>query len=231
MQPLQLNLQLGLELLETLSIDTSRPPVRSHLLPGERHVRPLVHLVHQRVDLPLARWIEPVRQSPRSIASGSFTKGTILHHRPYSSRFLTPPTALARRLPQPTRLPIARSRWFPTACGTTRRSDCSRGVVPHFASSAYRVPYLSASREPPEPSWGHAQIFRTVPPAHTLVRWVDENAFAPIVRARPCPTFGRPVRHGDGSPRLRPGTSPHALRIPPRGGHPALRVSSDRTQT
>jgi hypothetical protein len=24
-------------------------------------------------------------------------------------------------------------------------------------------------------------------------------------------------------PRLRPGTSPHALRIPPRGGHPALR--------
>jgi hypothetical protein len=27
----------------------------------------------------------------------------------------------------------------------------------------------------------------------------------------------------DSSPRLRPGTSPHALRIPPRGGHPALR--------
>jgi hypothetical protein len=22
------------------------------------------------------------------------------------------------------------------------------------------------------------------------------DAFAPIVRARPCPTFGRPVRHG-----------------------------------
>ena len=37
------------------------------------------------------------------------------------------------------------------------------------------------------------------------------------------PTFGRPV-HLRGSPhRLRPGTSPHALRIPPRGGHPALR--------
>jgi hypothetical protein len=36
----------------------------------------------------------------------------------------------------------------------------------------------------------------TVPSANTLVRWVDENAFAPIVRARPCPTFGRPVRHG-----------------------------------
>ena len=49
------------------------------------------------------------------------------------------------------------------------------------------------------------------------------NAFAPIVRARPFPTFGRPV-HLRGSPhRLRPGTSPHALRISPRGEHPALR--------
>ena len=62
-----------------------------------------------------------------------------------------------------------------------------------------------------------------MPSANTLVRWVNENAFASIVQARPCPTFGRPV-HLRGSPhRLRPGTSPHALRIPPRDGHPALR--------
>jgi hypothetical protein len=66
-------------------------------------------------------------------------------------------------------------------------------------------------------------LFRTVPSANTLVRWVNENAFAFIVQARPCPTFGRPV-HLRGSPhRLQPGTSPHALRIPPRDGHPALR--------
>jgi hypothetical protein len=65
-------------------------------------------------------------------------------------------------------------------------------------------------------------FFRIVPSANTLVRWVNENAFAPIVRARPCPTFGRPVRHWGSPHRLRPGTSPHALRIPPRGGHPAL---------
>jgi hypothetical protein len=65
-----------------------------------------------------------------------------------------------------------------------------------------------------------------VPSANTLVRWVNENAFASIVQARPCPTFGRPV-HRRGSPhRLRPGTSPHALRIPPRDGHPALRSSN-----
>ena len=54
---------------------------------------------------------------------------------------------------------------------------------------------------------GPSQVDETT--ANTLVRWVNENAFAPIVRARPCPTFGRPV-HRRGSPhRLRPGTSPH----------------------
>ena len=34
-------------------------------------------------------------------------------------------------------------------------------------------------------------FFRTVPPANTLVRWVNENAFVSIVQTRPCPTFGR----------------------------------------
>jgi hypothetical protein len=74
-------------------------------------------------------------------------------------------------------------------------------------------------------------LFRTVPSANTLVRWVYENAFASIVQARPCPTFGRPV-HLRGSPhRLRPGTSPHALRIPPLDGHPALqRTAKQRLQ-
>jgi len=70
-------------------------------------------------------------------------------------------------------------------------------------------------------------FFRTVPTANTLVRWVNENAFAPIVRARPCPTFGRPV-HRRGSPhRLRPGTSPHTLRIPSHDGHPVLRSTAE----
>ena len=54
-------------------------------------------------------------------------------------------------------------------------------------------------QEPYESSWGHAPIFRTVPSANTLVRWVNENAFASIVQARPCPTFGRPV-HQRGCP-------------------------------
>ena len=65
-----------------------------------------------------------------------------------------------------------------------------------------------------------------MPSANTLVRWANENAFAFIVQARPFPTFGRPV-HLRGSPhRLQPGTSSHALRIPPRDGHPALRKTA-----
>ena len=48
---------------------------------------------------------------------------------------------------------------------------------------------------------------------------------SPVLRTRPCPTFGRPVHLGFPH-RLRPGTSPHALRIPPHGGHPALRSTA-----
>ena len=76
-----------------------------------------------------------------------------------------------------------------------RWSDDSSDAASHFAS-AYRVASLGAFREPNESSWGHMMVFCTVPSANTLVRWEDENAFAPIVRARPDPTFGRPVRHG-----------------------------------
>ncbi len=58
--------------------------------------------------------------------------------------------------------------------------------------------------------------------------WMD-NAFVAIVPTRPCPLFGRPVHRRDGSHRFRPGASPQALRIPPRGGHPAL-LDSHRGQ-
>jgi hypothetical protein len=73
--------------------------------------------------------------------------------------------------------------------------------VHHFPLrlSTYRVAYPGAIREHDEPSWGHVQIFRTVPSANTLVRRVGKNAFAAIVPARPCPVFGRPV-HRWGSP-------------------------------
>ena len=48
-----------------------------------------------------------------------------------------------------------------------------------------------------EVSVSHVIVFRAMPPANTLVRRVNWNAFAPIVRARPCPVFGRPVHRID----------------------------------
>jgi hypothetical protein len=51
------------------------------------------------------------------------------------------------------------------------------------------------------------------------------NAFVLETQTRPCPTFGRPV-HRRFPHRLRPGISPQALRIPPHGGHPALRSTA-----
>ena len=105
------------------------------------------------------------------------------------------PTVFAGRLPQPTRLPLTRSRGFHHASGTTRPSDSSTSIPSHFAL-AYRVSCRGATRGPAEVSQGHALVFHTVPSANTLVRWVDESAFASILQARPCPTFGRPVRPG-----------------------------------
>jgi hypothetical protein len=72
-------------------------------------------------------------------------------------------------------------------CPTTRTTSLTTSL------NAYRVAYSAATRKSYESSWGHASIFHTVPSANTLVQWVDENAFASIVQARPCPTFGRPV--------------------------------------
>ncbi len=62
-----------------------------------------------------------------------------------------------------------------------------------------------------------------MPSANTLVRWVNENAFAFIVQARPLSHLWPTGSSRGGPHRLQPGTSPHALRIPPHDGHPALR--------
>ena len=48
------------------------------------------------------------------------------------------------------------------------------------------------------------------------------GAFASYTQARPVPLLADQFIL-ELPPRLRPGTSPHALRIPPHGGHPALR--------
>ena len=72
---------------------------------------------------------------------------------------------------------------FRRTSGTTQPSDYFQSTASRFAC-AYGAASLGATRGPWKFSWGHALIFRTVPSANTLVRWVYENAFAPIVRAR-----------------------------------------------
>ena len=96
-----------------------------------------------------------------------------------------------------------------------------RSAALSAAGATSSRPYLPPGRY--QASLGHSRLFSTVSPAHTLVRWGGTKcAFAPIVRARPFPIFGRPVHPRDRSLRLRPGGSPHALQTPPRGGRPAL---------
>ena len=107
--------------------------------------------------------------------------------------FCPVPTTSANRLPQPTLLPFSGCTAFTVlmvlfGCPTTHMASLSTSLF------AYRIPYPGAIRKPCEFSWGHALFFHTVPSANTLVQWVNENAFASIVQARPCPTFGRPVR-------------------------------------
>src|SRR5262249_705208 len=107
---------------------------------------------------------------------------------------------------------------------TMRWSDDSPGAASHFAC-AYRVASPGATREPCESSWGHVMVFCTVPSANTLVRWVDEKRLRPHSAGSTLPHLWPTGSSRGGPPRLRPGTSPHALRIPPRAAHPPLRVT------
>ena len=172
---------------------TSSPVIGADALPGNLQVLPLVHFVDQRVDLPRPRRIDPVRESPRSAMFGSFAQGTFHLTGLAHLAFCLSSTVFAGWLPRPTRSPCFWWCDFRRTSGTTQPSDHFQSTTSRF-TCAYGVASLGATRGPWKFSWGHALIFRTVPSANTLVRWVYENAFAPIVRARPCPTFGRPVR-------------------------------------
>ena len=115
---------------------------------------------------------------------------TLTHSFPASHR---PP--LPTDFPGP---PGRRSRGHPAFTGLEVLFGCPiarRACLP-TSLYAYRVGCPGATRKHDEPSWGHVQIFRTVPLANTLVRRVGKNAFAVIVPARPCPVFGRPIHHG-----------------------------------
>ena len=173
------------------------------------------------MDLLCARWIEPLRQSPRTVTSGSFAQGSfrasILAH--LSSWLL--PTDFARRLPPPTRRPILGQIAF------TILEVLFDGPTPGRASHPISLALIglliegqtSNTTRPPRVTQ------RSSSPCRPQTPWYgrgESNAFAFIVQARPCPAFGRPIRPWGGPHRLRPGDAPQTLRIPPRGGHPVL---------
>ena len=108
----------------------------------------------------------------------------VSHRPPLPTDFPGPPGRRLRSHPTFTGLEVL------FGCPIARRASLPTSLC------AYRVGYPGATREHDEPSWGRVQIFRTVPLANTLVRRVGKNAFAAIVPARPCPVFGRPIRHG-----------------------------------
>src|SRR5215472_4874155 len=175
------------------------------------------------MDLLGTRRVDPIHQSPQTRAYGFFTEGTV----PTSLIFthlvsFSFPTIFAGCLPRPTlgRRSLGHATFvaFQVLFSPPTSDRASLAVSLALIGSLTPVPPAD-SASPPEVTPCSSLPCRP----HTLVRWVNENAFASIVQARPCPTFGRPV-HLRGSPhRLQPATSPHALQIPPCDGHPALR--------
>ena len=112
--------------------------------------------------------------------------------------------------------------------------DFSPRIAEAFRSLPYSLAYPSGSsalrhehhqREHDEISPGQTLLFLSVPPAHTLSQSTLRKYFLRLKAAGSVTrALGRPVRLWL-KPRLRPGVSTQALRIPPHDGHPALPVN------
>ena len=128
--------------------------------------------------------------------TGFSLKGTVPPRR--LTRWLSVSAQLSSSaaFPGSLRPPIARSRGFRPLQVLPGSPNTDEALHRHFAC-AYRLAYAGKpagdSDSPPEVT---SLLFRTVPSANTLVRRVNENAFASIVQARPCPAFGRPFIFG-----------------------------------
>src|SRR6516164_7834662 len=172
-------------------------------------------------------WIDPLRQSPWTLMFGSFTQGTVPPQRSYSLVSCFYPTLfVCSPSPAHSRRRLLGHESF-LSLQVLLGSPTTDAALPRHFACAYRLAY--AGCRPATPSVPPEVTRCSSVPCHPQTPWcggVNENAFASIVQARPCPTFGRPV-HRRGSPhRLRPDTSPHALRIPSRDRHPALRSTA-----
>jgi hypothetical protein len=144
----------------------------------------------------------------------------------YSLSFLLAPVAFADGLPRSTPPPMpGRAGCRARASGTSPSSDFSPDTGHPFALSLIGAPSPGAPLHAGHPMRSPGVTTCSSAPCRPHTPWFEgwmDNAFVAIVPTRPCPLFGRPVHRRDGSHRFRPGASPQALRIPPRGGHPAL---------
>src|SRR5262245_59596876 len=225
-QPMQVLLKPLLDCLQALPVDPAAPAVRFDLVPCRTQVLRLVHRVDHRVHLPLSVRLEPVGQFPRRLTEGFFRNGTGPCHR------LTPWPSLSHLSLSRTAFPGAllrplsgRASCLARACGTSPSSDFSPSTGHPFAFWAYRCASAPRSLHAEHPMRSPGVTTCSSAPCRPHTPWSEgwmDNAFIAIVPTRPCPLFGRPVHRRDGSHRFRPGASPQALRIPPRGGHPAL---------
>ena len=186
------------------------------------------------MDLPLPVRVEPVHQSPRSLTEGFFRTGTDPCHRLTRWPSTSSPTPSRTACPGPlARLCRGHAGSLAHASGTAPSSDFSPDPGRPFVSPTYRQAFARRSLRAEHPMRSPGVTPCSSAPCRPHTPWSEgrmDNAFVAIVPTRPGPLFGRPV-HPWGRPhRLRPGASPQALRIPPRGGHPALPGSPCRGQ-
>jgi hypothetical protein len=153
---------------------------------------------------------------------GYFTHGTDPPPRPCSSGFLSLPDRL-RWLPSPThfRRRLPGHAVFTALKVLHSHPSTDRALL---ATSLSLIGLLTPV--PPEDPASPPEVTRcsSVPcrPQTPCYRGRMSDAFASYTQARPLPLLADQFIL-ELPPRLRPGTSPHALRIPPHDGHPALR--------
>ncbi len=137
-------------------------------------------------------------------------------------------------------MPPLLSAGFPSPLRAAAPGGGGNGLLRYYPAfrrlAAHRFPFrFAAYRSAFPPVMGgtprgllpesHVYLARRAVRTHPGATGWNPNAFAPIVRVRPFPVFGRLSSSWARALRLRPGGSPHALPIPPRGGHPALRLA------
>jgi len=213
-------------ILRALPVASAAPTVRLNLVPSRSQILRLIHLIYQRVHLPLPVRIEPVGQSPRRLTEGFSRSGTGPCHRLTRWPPISLPSPSRTAFPGALLRPLSgRAGCLARPSGTSPSSDFSPNTDRPFTSSAYRPAFAQRSLHAGHPMRSPGVTTCSSAPCRPHTPWFEgwmDSAFFAIVPTRPCPLFGRPVHRRDGSHRFRPEASPQALRIPPRGGHPAL---------